>query len=433
MSTKSEIDKNRQFRALFFVISVAAKKAKKIMARRKKEIIMPHLNDCGGDLTKKWYVEYSIRNPKTFKMERVRIYESINQFSTYEERFNLAQKVIVHYSKQIQSGNISYQEFVEYEDMLLYDGQGSFSKTRMAKVGSIKVYLSDFLKIKKLEVSSVSLRSYTSKLRLFCLYAEKQKIIDKPVTYYTNEIIVNFLRYIVEQKELSRITILKYEQILHNFFAYLKKKKIITDNPVYDIPRIGTIKDEAPAAIPKYMRKMLQQKIEPEDPQLWMFICFIYYTAIRPGFELRLMKLNQINYSSKTITIFSDFSKNNKTETIDIPDQLFDMIVNKWKLNRYNQSLFVFGKFGEPGESCLGKNNMKNRFTRFRKELKLPNSVKLYSWKHSGAQELADAGANTYELQRHLRHRDLATTEIYLRKRIGQKSNMIKHNFPSIG
>ena len=43
------------------------------MARRKKEIVMPHLNDCGGDLTKKWYVEYSIRNPKTDKMEGLRI------------------------------------------------------------------------------------------------------------------------------------------------------------------------------------------------------------------------------------------------------------------------------------------------------------------------------------------------------------------------
>ena len=94
------------------------------MARKQKEIIMPHFNDCGGDLTKKWYVEYSIRNPKTLKMERVRIYECINQFSTYRERFDFAQGVIVHYSKQIQLGNISYQEFVE-EDMLLYDGQRS--------------------------------------------------------------------------------------------------------------------------------------------------------------------------------------------------------------------------------------------------------------------------------------------------------------------
>ena len=403
------------------------------MARRKKEIVVPHLNDCGGDLTKKWYVEYSIRNPKTDKMERVRSYEDINRFSTKEERYDSAQKIIESYSKAIQSGNISYQKFVEYEDLLLYDGQSSFSKTRTAKVGSIKVYLSDFIQIKKLEVPPVSLNSYISKLRLFCLWAEKQNILDKPVTYYTNEIIADFLRHIVEQKELSRVTILKYEQILHTFFLYLKKKKIIVENPVFEIPKIGVIKDESPAAIPEYMRKILQQKIEPEDPQLWMFICFIYYMAIRPGFELRLMRLNQINYSLQTITIYSDVAKNDKTETIDIPDQLFDLIIDKWKLHTHDQSLYMFGKFGEPGNNCLGKNNMKNRFNRFRKELKLPDAVKLYSWKHSGAQELAAQGANIYEIQRHMRHRDIATTEQYLRKRIGQRSSTIKHNFPSIG
>ena len=277
------------------------------------------------------------------------------------------------------------------------------------------------------------MNSYVSKLRLFCLWAEKQNIIDKPVTYYTNDIIADFLRHIVEQKELSRVTILKYEQILHTFFLYLKKKKIIVENPVFEIPKIGVIKDESPAAIPKYMRNILQQKIEPEDPQLWMFICFIYYMAIRPGFELRLMRLNQINYSLQTITIYSNVAKNDKTETIDIPDQLFDMIIDKWKLQTYDQSLYAFGQFGEPGNNCLGKNNMKNRFTKFRKELKLPDAVKLYSWKHSGAQELAAQGANIYEIQRHMRHRDIATTEQYLRKRIGQRSNTIKHNFPSIG
>jgi hypothetical protein len=55
------------------------------MTRRRKEIIMPHLNDNNGDLTKKWYVEYSIRNPKNGKMERIRIYDGIDQYSTYKE------------------------------------------------------------------------------------------------------------------------------------------------------------------------------------------------------------------------------------------------------------------------------------------------------------------------------------------------------------
>ncbi|MDR1098040.1 MAG: site-specific integrase [Tannerella sp.] len=402
------------------------------MARRQKEIIMPHLNDCGGDLTRKWYVEYSIRNPQSGKMERIRVYDGINLFSTRQERFDFSQKIIKQFSEQIKEGSISYQEFVEYEDLLLYDGEGSFTRKRKAKAGNIKIYLSDFLQLKKLEVNKKSFETYQSKLRLFCLYAEKNSLINKPVTQYTNEIITDFLRDLVSRKKLSRKSIEKYEQILHSFFKYLNRKKVVPENPVCDIPKIGIVKDEAPAAIPAYMRTMFKKEIEPRDPQLWMFICFIYYMAIRPGQELRLMRLNQIDYDARKIVIPNYVSKNSDTEAVDIPDQLFELMVKKWQLHTYSQELYVFGKYFEPGEKHLSVNDMSKRFNKFRDKLKLPVSIKLYSWKHSGAQELAAQGASIYELQRHLRHRDLTTTEMYLKKRIGQRSNMIKHNFPSI-
>ena len=393
---------------------------------------MPHLNDCRGDIKKQWYVEYSIRNPKTGKMERVKIYDKINKFSTYDERFDYAKKIIKDYSKQIKNGTISFQEFIEYEDMLLYDGQGSFSRKRLTKAGGIKKYLSDFLKKKKLEVVDKSYRSYQSKLRIFCSFAESKKMIDKPVTVFTNEVIADFLSELVINKSLSKKTIRAYEQILHTFFDYLKKKKIIAENPVYDMPCIGLIKDEAPAAIPSYMRRLLQITIEKEDPQLWMFICFMYYMAIRPGQELRLMRLNQIDYDSRRIIVPNYFAKNRETESIDIPDQLFEMIIEKWELYTFNQGFYVFGKYHEPGDECQTISSMRLRFNKFRDRLNLPKSVKLYSWKHSGAQELASEGVSVYEIQRHLRHRDITTTEMYLKKRVGQRSSTIKHKFPGI-
>jgi integrase len=416
---------------LFFVFSVAAKKQNK-MARRRKEVVMPHLNDCGGDLTKKWYVEYSIRNPQSGEMERIRNYDEINRFSTCKGRFAAARKVIKHYTDLILSGSISHKQLLEYEDLLLYDGQGSFTKKRMAPAGHIRIYISEFMRLKKMEVKKSSYETYRSKFRFFYLYIEEKKIADKPVTYYTNDVIIDFLRYMVENKGLSRVTLRKYEELLHNFFKFLTLKKVIGENPVFDIPKMGIIKDESPAAIPQHMRLMLRNAIEPADPQLWMFICFMYYMAIRPGNELRLMRLNQINYSSRTVTIYSDTSKSNETRTIDIPDNLFDLIVNEWGLQAYDQTLYVFGKSGVPDGDHLGKNNMYNRHAAFRKKLGLPKPVTLYSWKHSGAQELADNGASIYEIQRHLRHRDITTTEMYLKKRIGQRSSTIKHNFPTI-
>jgi integrase len=73
------------------------------------------------------------------------------------------------------------------------------------------------------------------------------------------------------------------------------------------------------------MRKDLIKLIEKEDPLLFMAICFIYYAAIRPGTELRLMKLKQINFNSATITVYNFLSKNGRTEVVDIPDQLLKL------------------------------------------------------------------------------------------------------------
>jgi hypothetical protein len=49
---------------LFSFISVAAKRTK-VMGRRPKEIVYPHLNDCKGDVKGKWYVEFTVLNKLT--------------------------------------------------------------------------------------------------------------------------------------------------------------------------------------------------------------------------------------------------------------------------------------------------------------------------------------------------------------------------------
>jgi integrase len=276
------------------------------------------------------------------------------------------------------------------------------------------------------------MQTYKSKLRIFMSFLEDKKLSGKSADMIHNDVIIEFLKKITIDNNLARRSVEKYQQILYTLFKYIEMKKGISKNPVTNVPRLGCLKDEAPAAIPAWIRKKLQHEIEHEDPQLWMAICFIYYSAIRPGTELRLMKLSQINYSSRTITIKNYLAKNGRTEVVDIPDQLYHLIVNVWKLQDYDQSLFIFGKEHYPGKCPSGKNAMRMKFNKYRDRLNLPKEIKYYSWKHSGAQELADAGANTYELQRHLRHRELSTTEVYLRKRIGQRSNTIRHDFPSI-
>ena len=347
------------------------------MSRRIKEIIYPHLNDRNGNLEKIWYVEYSMRNPVSKKMERIRVQDGFKELNTKEERYLHAKNLIKDLTKKINSGKIQVEETVSYKDFLTYNGSSFFKKERKAFVGSIKLHISKFLEYKETEISSRTMETYKSKMRMFSAFLEKKELINKSPSLITNDLIVEFLKNLSRDKNLAILSVGKYQQILYTFFSYLiKNKKLISENPVTNIPRIGVIKDKAPAAIPQKIREKLYNLIIEEDGQLWMAICFIYYAAIRPGTELRLMKLSQINYDLKTITVKNYLAKNGRTEIIEIPDQLYLLITEEWKLQNYDQDLYVFGKEGIPSEKHLGKNSMRVRFNKFRDRLNLSHEIK---------------------------------------------------------
>lgn len=51
----------------------------------------PKIYDADGDMSKRWYVYFSFRNPKTGKLERVKknIYGKVNRHKTKEARYSL--------------------------------------------------------------------------------------------------------------------------------------------------------------------------------------------------------------------------------------------------------------------------------------------------------------------------------------------------------
>jgi Site-specific recombinase XerD len=405
------------------------------MPKRKSIAILPHLVDAGGDITKKWCVEYSMRNPRTGKMQRFRNYTIFSNLKSAEERYIKSDEYIKELTKKIKSGWSVFEEqqnSIIYEDELVYSAvAANYGRLRKSN-NTINSYLSDFLLLKKGVVNDKSYQTYQSKMRSFCAFLEKQNINQHDLSTITNDVIIKFLLYRYEKDKLAKITISKYEQILHSFFDFLiNKKKVIKSNPVHDIPKIGEVKDCAPYPIPEQSRKKLGKEIKKRDKQLWLACCMMYYSALRPGEEIRMLKVGDINFKSRKFLIKSDDAKGNRTDAVDMPVQLYNELIAQ-RIDLEDPDLYVFGKYGRPGEQAQGKNTLSVRFNRIRDDLKLSKSYKFYSWKHTGAEVLADQGASTWELQAHLRHRSIETTERYARKRIGNRNDKIKNNFPEI-
>ena len=401
------------------------------MGRKKTFLIPPHLVDAGGDLEKQWYVEYSCRNPNTDQMKRFREYGGFAKLKTAKERYAHADKLIAEIRNKLVSGWTPFERRrVSYEDELAMQKYAERWGKMKESVPSLRMYLSGFLQLKKETVIPHSYQTYRSKLRIFNEWAEHEGLDKVHVGCFTQERILEFFRYIVKVNDLSVRSVKKYKQILHGFFDYLISRKLITENPVCDVPRMGRKTDEAARPIPEKERKRLLDFMKRNDPQLWLVCLMEYYCAIRPN-ELRQLRIGHLDLENGVVRIPCTISKNGKTELVNIPNQLHRLL-KSMGLDKYEYTDYLFSTGGIPGPAMLGKNTLRYRFDRIRDKLGLPPEYKLYSFKYTGASALVNAGIDTWELQRHMRHKSIDTTEHYIQRNFAVKSDKLKNEFPDI-
>lgn len=395
------------------------------MSKKKAIIIFPHLNDCGGDLTKDWYVEYKYLIPGETEMRKERIYKGIYS-GTEDERRKEADRVIKEKTKWLKSG--AYLEGnvrKVYADELLYRNEAKLYGQAREQVVTTRTNLSEFLTEIKEKVNAKSYENYVSKLRIFNAWLKSNKLDGLSIGNISRQHIKDFAVYLSSEQKLSRLTIKKYIQIIHTFFNFEIDRDSIAVNPAERIPALGKIVDYAAVPFQKDDREKLKAAIAGPDPQLWLACQVQYYCAIRPGTELRLMKLKWIDFDNCKFRIPNVEAKNNKTEIVDIPEFLI-LEMKAQQLHTYaDKNLYVFGKFGRPGTEPLGKNTLRNRFNRYREALGISEEHKFYSWKHTGAIQILDNGIQPHDLQNHLRHQSFATTEIYIKKRAGNLGNKV--------
>jgi integrase len=234
--------------------------------------------------------------------------------------------------------------------------------------------------------------------------------------YFDRKTVIAFVTYLADTHKYSKVTIKKYIQVLRWYFDFEVDRKTIAENPVKRIPNIGRVVDDAAVPFTDKERKTLKDCIKPACPQLWLACELMFYCAIRPGTEIRLMQVGDIDIARKQIRVPATTAKNNTTEFVDIPDIMINSL-NEWNLSVYPSDFYLLGKSGKPDRNHWGKNHFRFEFNKYRKLCAIPDNRKFYSWKHTGAITIIQNGAKPYDLMEHLRHKNFATTEKYIKKR----------------
>jgi integrase len=399
---------------------------------RQKLIILPKLNRCGDNPDKQWFVYYSCRNPKTGKMQRFRHYDGFTELSLQQKLIH-AQELIELYSSRLKTGwtPFSDSELAIYNDQIDYKSVADMYGSRRAGNKSIRLLVSRYLDSIREAVSHTTYLTYQSKLRIFVLWLEREKYIDNDITSFNNKLIGLFFHYLIDTRKLSRISIRKYSELLTNVFEFFKKEKVIILNPVFDIPECNRINDKAPRPIQRADIDTFKKEIQ-KDPELWLAVMFEFYCGMRPGYEIREMKIKDIDLIAGTVRVDRARAKNRIERIVTMPQQLIDQLRNFYKLHTYNRELYVFGRGGHPGTSHISKNKLAYKFNKIRERLNMPYEYKFYSWKHTGAVEADQADIPMKDISLHLGHSSLKATDFYFRNKKVSTSKRIRDNYPTL-
>jgi integrase len=404
--------------------------------KRKKIAILPEINNCSGDLSKKWFIYFSYRDPRNDKMQRFKVYEGLHKIKDFEERTEAAEELKQEYKSKLKNGwnPFSDCEKVIYEDQLQYNHIAQVFGKMRASNKTFRVYASKFIDIKtgEGEVEPETIATYTSKLRSFNLWLEKKNLSGNDISTLDNPVILEFFVYLINDRKLSKYTVKRYRQLISQAFDVAIQEKAIVQNPVFNIPVGKRINDQAPRLVSEFDILPFKNLISKEDPQLWLAIEFEYYCFLRPGKELRFLKVGHIDFARGTINVDTIRAKTNKERFPTIPYIFLKKLREIYQLHREPKDFYVLGKGGKPGLVHLSKNTLRNRFRIFREKLNMPAGYMFYSWKHTGNGRADDAGIDTRDLQIQNGHASLKTTELYLHHKIGKVSKEIQNDFPAL-
>lgn len=298
------------------------------------------------------------------------------------------------------------------------------------KYKTITGLMDGFLLEKETSTLHKTSQGYRGNINVFLLWLEDNRLKDVLIRNITENNITDFFYYLGKEKGLDKPTCGKYFEHLRALFNYAYDRGELNDVPFNHVVFPRKKKDQGADVISNVHLKPLLDYIKEKDPQLFLACIIEYYCFIRPGKELRLLKVGDIDCENGLITVQQMNAKNKLRQVVTMPQHLID-ICKEYSIDTEDKSLYIFGKKKRFGDRPISINMLRYRFNKFRTILNLPNNYKLYSMKHTGASNLHKSGISMRELMDQLRHSQLSATQHYLKVHAGIVNDRIRDNFPS--
>jgi integrase len=351
-----------------------------------------------NDMAKTWFVQY----PNAMGGRPLKKYGKLNKIASLDERLLEADKIINEIKKTLKP--------IELKPDLLI------------------THLNQIVEARCIGKKQKTIWGYHSKLRRFFEWYRSQKTRELNMQSGSK-----FLQWVSQQPTVgSNTTINHYRRDLKSFFNELIEHGYISFNP-FSVTRKLRETVSTNTWFRPDMQKQLKEMIINQDPQLWIVCMVQFYCFIRPGGEMRSLRIENILKDGEywRFQVEGINAKTGHYRFIKIPDPLKELL--EPYIHGYPSHYYLFGKNRQPNREQVGTNTFYNRHKYFLQLLKLPVGYTFYSWKNTGAVMMLKFGMSFKQVSMLMGHTSIETTDEYF-KSLGMNdiNEDVKDKYPII-
>ena len=363
---------------------------------------LPKVFDADGDITRRWYVYYSYRNPDDRQWSRFRIYISTG-ISSRTKRYVKANEIITDLRKKLLSG---YNPFRE-------QAQGFSFKMAMKFAVDYKLSCT----------GKRTSFTYRSIVKLFMKWAKENRMDEMPVATISKNIVRQYFDECLTHERISMRTYNNRLRALKTMFNVLIEREYIEVNPMAGL-KMMRMNDAEITAFTSGELKKIAEILPGYNFQLYVISQLIFYCFLRPA-ELVRLQFRNVLWDDRIILVPGSKSKNGCSESIVMPVQLMNNL-NGWCLDHPGE-WFLFSSFLMPGSRQISPNRISDHWRTFKKKYGIRKNI--YDLKHTGNGIAFDLNLNARDIQLQNRHYSLDQTQQYLNKFRRKASDNFINNF----
>jgi integrase len=389
-----------------------------VQSMEKHDYRLAVLKDRNRDLSKRWFVEFYAFNEETGKLQRYPIYLPA-KYKTDAERRKYAKELVHEINAKLTQGfTVNSKAEVAKQETIKEDSKVALLITAFADAVAV---------LKVARKAGKSQKKYDTVYNVFEAFLKDKNFMDLSVQDFGSEHAQRYSNYLIVDRHNENTTRNYMYNHTRSVFDYFIRLNLIKENPFTE----GKYKERpvvSNLAFSKQQKELIETYLIEHNIRLYYYTRFIYYLATRTDETIRL-KIGDINFSNQTVNLLEESAKSSEMIVQPIPAPLWELITSQMKLNQFPSNYYIFGKNLETVKIPASKNYAYMKHRQILEKLSIfdntrRNKYTLYSWKGTGADQAIfhNPDMDVLEIMHHLRHKNLGTTQTYVKAR-GLKVN----------